>query len=182
MSIDIKQLEINVNLYSLEPDFLNYELHYVIAASESAFRFVTWNEEPKAGESKFYCFLTDHELVIPAGNITLKQSYAISEEPVYPVLSNAADFCTIISTLKENGVAKGIRRFTDMEIEAIKSGLQQICGSVQLHVVSSSQAQHLLLVVDETEISISATMVYFRHKAPFSDEHYRHVKEEAATA
>ena len=58
MNIDTKQLEINVNLHSLQPGFLNAELHYIIAASENTFRFANRDEEPKKGEQKFYCFLT----------------------------------------------------------------------------------------------------------------------------
>src|SRR5436189_3517 len=34
MNIDLKQLEINVNFHSLQPGFLNSELHYVIASDE----------------------------------------------------------------------------------------------------------------------------------------------------
>ncbi len=178
MSINTKQLEINVNLYTLEPNFLSYELHYVIASNENTFRFATWNEEPKAGEKKFYCFLTEEELFIPAGNIRLEESYVLKEEPIYPVLSNASDFCSIITKLNTSKVAKGIRRFSDQEIDVIKKDLEDMCGRVDKHVVTSSQAQHLLFIVNEVEISISATMVYFRHKAPFSDTHYEHVKEE----
>lgn len=178
MNIDLKQLEINVNLHVLQPNFLSYELHYVIASSENTFRFATWDEEPKEGERKFYCFLTEEELFIPAGNIKLEESYALKEEPVYPVISNANDFCTIISNLDNLGVAKGVRRFSNEEIDVIKKGLEETCGPVNKHLVTSPQAQHLLLVVGEVEISISATMVYFRHKAPFSDTHYEHVKEE----
>lgn len=178
MSIDIKQLQINVNLYTMQPDFLSYELHYIIATDENTFRFATWDEEPKDGEKKFYCFLTEEELFIPAGNINLKQSYQLTEEPVYPILTNAADFCTIISQLNTSKVAKGVRRFLNEDIDIIKTGLEETCGPVNKHIVSSSQAQHLLLLVGEVEVSISATMVYFRHKAPFSDTHYEHVKEE----
>ena len=47
MNIDIRQLEINVNLHSMQPGFLNYELHYIIASNENNFRFVSWNEEPQ---------------------------------------------------------------------------------------------------------------------------------------
>jgi hypothetical protein len=178
MNIDTKQLEINVNLYALQPDFLNLELHYVLATNENTFRFALWDEEPQAGEERFYCFLTDQELVIPAGNIVLKESYALQQEPVYPVLRNASDFCQMLSTLEEKGVAKGIRQFKTEDLETIQKGLQEICGSVALHVVTSSQAQHRLMIVDDNEISISATMVYFRRKAPFAEDHYHHVKED----
>lgn len=178
MSINKKQLEINVNLYTLEPNFLNYELHYVIASDENTFRFATWDEEPVTGEKKFYCFLTEEKLVIPAGNITLEESYVLKEEPIYPVLTTANDFCTIISQFRNQTVAKGIRKFSNQDVDFIKTELEKTCGTVHQHVVTSSQAQHLLFVIDEIEISISATMVYFRKKAPFSDEHYQHVKEE----
>lgn len=178
MSINIKQLEINVNLHALEPNFLNYELHYIIASNENTFRFATWDEEPEPGEKKYYCFLTEEELLIPAGDIRLEESYVLKDEPIYPVLSNASDFCKILSNLDTSTVAKGIRRFANEDIDVIKRGLEDTCGPVNKHVVTSSQAQHLLLVVGEVEISISATMVYFRHKAPFSDSHYQNVKEE----
>ncbi|MCW3105564.1 MAG: hypothetical protein JWQ09_70 [Segetibacter sp.] len=178
MSIDKKQLEINVNLYSLEPNFLNYELHYVIADSENSFRFATWDEKPKAGEEKFYFFLTDEELHIPAGNITLEESYVLTEEPVYQCVTSYEDFISAIEKVQKDGVAKCIRCFSNEDIDAIKNKLEEKYGTIEKHLVTSSQGQHLLLVFDDIEISISATMVYFRHKTPFNESHYKHVKEE----
>ena len=111
MSININQLEINVNLYTLQPDFLNAELHYIIAQSENSFRFAAWHEEPDEDEEKFYCFLTEQELIIPAGNILLKQSYVIREEPLYFQVSGSTDFISVLESLKKNNPAKCIRRF-----------------------------------------------------------------------
>ena len=178
MAIDKKQLEINVNLYSLQPNFLNYELHYVVAESENAFRFATWDEQPKAGEQKFYFFLTEEELHIPAGNITLEQSYVLKEEPVYQCVSSYNDFLLAIEKVQKDGVAKGIKCFSDEDTEIIRKQLEEKFGQIEKHLVKSSQGQHLLLVFDHIEISISATMVYFRHKTPFNESHYQHVKEE----
>lgn len=178
MPIDKKQLEINVNLHSLEPDFYNLELHYVIAESEKLYRFATWNEEPKAGEQKFYFFLTENEMHIPAGDITLEESYILKEEPIYPCVSNCADFVTVIERVQTDGVAKCIKCFSNKDTDAIKECLKEKYGSIEKHLVKSSEGQHLLLVFDHVEISISATMVYFRHKTPINEIHYRHVKEE----
>src|SRR5437763_9773794 len=125
MNIDKKQLEINVNLHSLQPDFLNYELHYVIASNENSFRFVNWDEEPKTGEQKFYCFLAEQELFIPAGNILLKESYVLKEEPLYPLIFNYSDFVSAIDTVQQTSVAKFIRRFSNNEIGIIKNALEK---------------------------------------------------------
>lgn len=178
MSIDTKQLEINVNLYTLEPDFLNYELHYVIASSENNFRFATWDEMPGTGEKKFYFFLTEQPLHIPAGNITLEQSYVLKEEPIYQCVSSFDDFVIAIEKVKKDGVGKSIRCFSNEDTDTIKNKLQEKYGSIEKHLVTSSQGQHLLLVFEAIEISISATMVYFRHKTPFNASHYQHVQEE----
>jgi|GEM_PF-3583251 len=178
MNIDKKQLEINVNLHSLQPGFLNYELHYVIASNENNFRFVNWNEDPKPGEQKFYCFLVEKEILIPAGNVRLKESYVLKEEPVYHLVSNFNDFIEAIETLPKTGVCKCIRRFFDEDINNIQIGLEERYGMAEKHVVTSPQSQHLILVLDSVEISISATMVYFRYKAPFSESHYHSMEEE----
>src|SRR5437763_307015 len=152
MSIDKKQLEINVNLYTLEPDFLNYELHYVIASSENNFRFATWNEEPQAGEKKFYFFLTDEPLHVPAGNITLEESYVLKEEPVYQCVASYDDFVKSIEKAKKDGVGKSIRCFSNEETDTIRQRLEEKYGPIEKHVVTSSQGQHLLLVFDDIEI------------------------------
>lgn len=178
MNIDIKQLEINVNLHSLQPGFLNYELHYVIASNENNFRFANWSEEPQSGEKKFYCFLVEKELFIPAGNVLLKESYVLKEEPLYPSVSNADDFIAVIETLSKTSVHKCIRRFSDDDINIIHIGLEERYGMVERHLVTSPQSRHLILVLDSVEISVSATMVYFRHKAPFSESHYHSIQEE----
>ena len=180
MNIDKKQLEINVNLYSLQPDFLNYELHYVIAENENSFRFAPWDEEPKPGEQKFYFFLTEDQLHIPAGNITLEESYVLKEEPIYQCVSSYNDFLIAIEKVKNDGVAKGIKCFSNEDTDLIRDQLEEKFGKIEKHLVKSSQGQHLLLVFDDLEISISATMVYFRHKTPFNASHYQHVKEEKA--
>ncbi len=178
MNINVKQLEINVNLHSLQPDFLNYELHYIIASGENTFRFVNWDKEPKTGEQKFYCFLVEQELFIPAGNILLKESYVLKEEPIYPFVSNYIDFVSAIEAVQKTGVAKFIRRFSDNEIDTIKNGLEKKFDAIGEHIVTSSQGQHLLMITEDIEISISATMVHFRRKAEFSESHYHNVKEE----
>ena len=178
MNIDKRQLEINVNLNSLQPDFLNYELHYVIAENENSFRFAMWDEEAKPGEQKFYFFLTEDELHIPAGNITLEESYVLKEEPVYQCVSSYNDFLFAIEKVKKEGVAKAIKCFSDEDTEIIRKQLEEKFGKIEKHLVKSSQGQHLLFVFDYIEISISATMVYFRLKTPFNDSHYKHVKEE----
>lgn len=178
MSIDKKQLEINVNLHTLQPDFLNYELHYVIAESENCFRFATWDEQPKPGEEKFYFFLTEDELHIPAGNITLEESYVLKEKPIYPCVSSYKDFIIAIEKVQKEGVAKCIKCFSDEDTDLIRQQLEEEFGNIEKHLVRSSQGQHLLLVFDQVEISISATMVYFRHKSPINESHYQHVKEE----
>ncbi len=177
MNIDVKQLEINVNLHSRKPDFLNYELHYVIASDENTFRFVEWNESPNNNERKFYCFRMDKSLSIPTGNISLDENYLLKEDPVYPLLTNYSDFIPIIETLGRSGVAKGIKQFSNEEIDAIKNDLERKYGAIEKHTVTSNEAQHLILVLNNVEISISATMVYFRPKAPFAEEHYSDVKE-----
>ena len=178
MSIDKKQLEINVNLFSLKPEFLNYELHYVIAQSENSFRFATWNEEPGPEEQKFYFFLTENELFIPAGNIRLEESYVLKEEPIYACVSSYKDFISAIEKVEQVGVAKSIKCFSDEETDTIRKQLEDKFGKIEKHLVKSSQGQHLLLVFEQFEISISATMVYFRWKTPFNASHYQHVKEE----
>ena len=172
------QLEMNINLHALDPNFLNSELHYVIAKDENNFRFVGWNDKPGPDELKFYCFLTEEPITITAGNIQEEESYVLSDEPIYPTVSNYTDFAHIIKELQTNIAAKAIRQFSDEDIESIKENLQQDFGNIEKHLVKSEQGQHLLLIFDSTEVSVAANMVYFRHKAPFSDEHYHHVQEQ----
>ncbi|MDQ6812414.1 MAG: hypothetical protein M3040_01540 [Bacteroidota bacterium] len=178
MVIDKKQLEINVNLYALQPDFLNDELHYVIAENENTFRFGSWNEQLKPGEQKLYFFLTQDKLHIPAGNITLEESYVLKEEPIYQCVSSFDDFLLAIEKVQRDGVAKAIKCFSEEDTEVIRERLEEKFGHIEKHLVKSTQGQHLLFVFNNIEISISATMVYFRHKTPFNDSHYKHVKEE----
>jgi hypothetical protein len=178
MAIDKKQLEINVNLYAMQPNFLNYELHYIIAESETTFRFAKWNEKPGDSEEKFYFFLTQEPMHIPAGDTTLNQSYALREEPIYQCVSSFGDFVVAIEKVKRDGVQKSIRCFDDKFVDVLKSELSGQYGTVEKHVVTSSQGRHLLLVFDDIEVSISATMVYFRHKTPVNAQHYGHVQEE----
>lgn len=178
MSIDTTQLEVNVNLHTLKPEFYNYELHYVIAQNENAFRFANWNDEPQPGEQKFYFFRMQQPLFIPAGNITVDESYVLHEEPIYPCVSSYNDFVEAIEKVKNDGVAKCIKCFNNDETDTIRTQLADKYGTIEKHVVTSSQGQHLLFVFDSIEISISATMVYFRHKTPFSGNHYEHIKEE----
>jgi len=178
MSINIDQLEINVNLHALQPDFLNSELYYVIAKNENSFRFAEWHEEPSVNEEKFYCFLTEQDLIIPAGNILLRESYVLKETSIYPHASNYIDFIEAIETLEPNNASKRVRQFYDEDVNAIKEGLEEKYDAVEKHVVTSRQGRHLLFLIENVEISVSATMVYFRYKTPFNESHYRHVKEE----
>jgi hypothetical protein len=178
MSINLKQLEINVNLYCLRPDFLNYELHYIIASNENEFRFAEWDELPAENEKKFYAFLLEKELFIPAGNITLKESYELTETPMYPVLKDHTDFIPVIEYLGSSGLAKCIKQFHDKDIDVIKNNLENTVGPIEKHLVTSNEAQHLLLVLNNAEISVSATMIYFRPKAPFSESHYNDAAKE----
>lgn len=175
--MDTKQLELNVNLHSLQPGFTNSELHYVVAENENKFRFVDWNEEPKEGEQKFYCYLTEQKRSIPAGNIELHESYVLKQEAIYPVITIASDFVQLVNTAKKDELTKGIRKFFDEEISAIKSALEEKFQSVETHLVRSHQGQHLLILFDHMEASISATMIYLRHKTPVSESHYQHIKE-----
>jgi hypothetical protein len=172
MSINLKQLETNVNLHCLRQEFLNYELHYIIASNENEFRFAGWDELPAGNEEKFYAFLLEKELFIPAGNITLKESYELTETPVYPVLKNHIDFIPVLESLGNSGIAKCIKQFPDKDLDIIKNNLEDTVGPIEQHRVTSNEAQHVLLVLNNAEISVSATMVYFRPKAPFSESHY----------
>ena len=144
MNIDLKQLEINVNFHSLQPGFLNSELYYIIASDENTFRFSDWDEVPAMNEQKFYCFLMEQELFIPAGNIILKESYVLKEEPIYPLLSNYEDFISAIETIKQNGIPKYIRKFPDEDIDTIKNKLQEKYEEVETHIVASREAEHQL--------------------------------------
>lgn len=178
MGINIDQLEINVNLHALQPGFLNSELHYIIAESADCFRFTTWDEEPGVNEEKFYCFLTNQELHVAAGNILLKQSYVLKEDPIYPVITAYTDFIDIIETLLTGAAAKGIRRFYNEDIEGIKERLEEKYVTIEKHVVTSTQGKHLLFLLNDIEISVSATMIYFRYKTSFNKSHYSNIKEE----
>ena len=178
MNIDVQQLEINVNLHAIQPDFRNLELHYIIAETENNFRFAGWQEQPNANEQKFYCFLQEKELFIPAGNVVLKESYGLGTEPVYPIAKDCKDFLQIINTVRSNGVGKAIRQFSMEDLETIKKDLEDEFGSVETHIVASPKLQHHIFVVDDVEISVAPTMVYFRKKAPFSEKHYQQAKEE----
>jgi hypothetical protein len=178
MNVNLEQLEINVNFHALQHDFLNLELHYIIAEDEKTFRFVKWNESPKANEQKFYCFLKEKEIFIPAGNVILKESYAVTQESIYPLISDCKDFIPVFETVQKNKVAKGVRRFTNEELETIKGDPQKEFETVETHVVASPELKHYIFVVNNIEVSVAPTMVYFRIKAPFAESHYNHAKEE----
>jgi hypothetical protein len=180
MNIDLTQLERNVNLHALQPGFLNRELHYVIAADENNFRFAAQEDQAKDNEQKFFCFLTDKQITIPAGNITLNECYVLTTKPPYEVVSNAADFFRFIDCIGEHCAAKAIRNFSEDSIESIYNGLKQRYGSAEMHVISSPEFQHLLIILPQVEISVSATMVYFKEKAPLTSGHYQHLEEEKA--
>src|SRR4051794_40424079 len=178
MNIDVQQLEINVNLHAIQPDFRNLELHYIIAENENNFRFAEWHEQPNANEQKFYCFLQEKEMFVPAGNINLKESYVLTIDSIYPVVNDCKDFLHIINMVRKNGVGKAIRQFSMEDLVIIKKDLQDEFASVETHVVTSPKLQHHIFVVDDVEISVAPTMVYFRKKAPFSEKHYQQAKEE----
>ena len=125
MNIDLKKLEINLNLHALQPQFLNLELHYIIAENENNFRFADWNEVPGKREQKFYCFLKEKELLIPAGNIVLKESYVITHQPIYPLIADCKDFLTVMKTVERSKVAKAIKRFSNDDLTSIKIDLQR---------------------------------------------------------
>src|SRR6478672_6269599 len=97
-------------------------------------------------EQKFYCFLMEKEIFIPAGNMILKESYVLKERPIYPLLSSYEDFISTIEKIKQNRIAKYIRRFSDEDIHAIKSNLRENYQKVKTHVVTSHEAQHQLLL------------------------------------
>jgi hypothetical protein len=179
-NINLQQLEMNVNLHSLQPNFLNRELHYVIASDENTFRFAELNEQPQNDEQRLYCFLTDKSLTIPAGDINLNRSYVLDTKPVYPVLGAAADFLPFINCIDDDCTAKAIRNFSDDDIKTIQLELQHQYGTAEMHLVRSPEFEHLLLILPQVEISISATMVYFKQKFPETCEHYNHLQEEKA--
>src|SRR5205823_7398992 len=104
MNINLEQLEINVNLHSLQPGFLNSEVHYIIASSVNNFRFAAWDEMPGKHEQKFYCFLMERKLFIPAGNIVLKESYVLTDKPIYPLASSYSDFAEALEKTKDSGI------------------------------------------------------------------------------
>jgi len=172
MNIDLEQLAINVNLHALQSSFFNLELHYIIAKNENSFRFTDWNELPNRGEQKFFCFLQRKDLFIPAGNIVLKESYVVTQHPIYPLIVDCKDLITVMNIAKSQTVAKGIRRFSDKDFTAMQNDLQKEFATVKKHMVTSPSLRHHLFVVDEIEISVAPTMVYFRKKAPFSESHY----------
>ncbi|MEP6514346.1 MAG: hypothetical protein ABJA79_10775, partial [Parafilimonas sp.] len=97
--------------------------------------------------------------------------------PAYSPATDYMDLVSIIEKLPKNGAGKCIRRFTNQDIDIIKNGLEKKYKSVEEHIITSSQGQHLLLVVNNIEISISATMVYFRYKTPFSESHYNNISK-----
>jgi hypothetical protein len=173
MNINVQQLELNVNLHAIQPEFLNLELHYVIAENENTFRFTEWSEQTGENEKKFYCFLQQKELLIPAGDILLKESYVITEQPIYPVITDCKDLVAVIKTIKQNNVAKAIRNFSDEAFTNIKNDLSKEFSTVETHEVKSPSLQHHIFVVDDIEISVAPTMVYVRSKAPFSERHYQ---------
>jgi len=176
--MNLEQLTMNVNLHRLQPNFLNCELYYIIASNENEFRFAAWNDQPQPGEEKYYCFLQDQPLHIPAGNIDLKESYVLSERPPYPIMQQAEDFIAAIDQLAQTGVSKAIRCFDIHEMDQIRQALDKHYGSSEEHLVRSDEAQHQLVVVNNVEISIAATMVYFRRRVPITQEHYDRLKEE----
>lgn len=178
MNLDVQQLELNVNLHALQPDFRNLELHYIIAENENIFRFTAWEEIPNSNEQKCYCFLQEKELFIPAGNVVLKESYTLSRVPIYPVITDCKDFLQLINTVKSKGVGKGIRQFSTESLETIKKDLEAEFEKVETHIVTSPKLQHHIFVVEDVEISVAPTMVYFRRKAPFAESHYQHAKED----
>jgi hypothetical protein len=178
MKPDINGLELTVNHYAARPDFLNLELHYVIAESEDIFRFAGWQEIPGKNEQKFYCFLQEKELYLPGEGIVLKESYALTTEPIYPVVKDCKDFLQIIKGVQQKKAGKAIRHFSMEDLETIKKDLEDEFDKVETHVVASPKLQHHIFVVDNVEISVAPTMVYFRIKAPFSEHHYQTAKED----
>ena len=180
MNIDLQQLERNVNLHSLQPGFLNRELHYVIASDENNFRFAALEEQPGSNEQKFYCYLVDKPITIPAGNVILPKSYSLDSNPIYDVIERAEDFFFFIDCIGKNCPAKAIRGFDDGSIDNIYDILKHRYGNVEKHLVTSPEFQHLLFILPQVEISVSATMIYFKQRLPLTSEHYEHLKAEKA--
>jgi hypothetical protein len=177
MIVDLRQLEVNVNFHVLQPDFFNLELHYIIAQNENVFRFADWNELPGANEERFYCFLKEKELFIPAGNVLLKESYVLTQQPLYPLITTSNDLVSLFETVQKSKVAKGIRRFSNEDLDTIKDQLRKQFESVETHVVASPALQHHIFIVNNMEVSVAPTMVYCRIKAPFAEGHYQNAGE-----
>jgi hypothetical protein len=116
--------------------------------------------------------------VIPAGNVVLKESYIITQEPIYPFVSDWRDFISFFGTVRKNQVTKGIRRFSNKELEIIKADLQKEFDAVEAHVVASRQLQHHIFIVNHIEVSVAPTMVYFRMEGPFARTQYQGEEQE----
>lgn len=177
MNLDLAQLQRNVNVHATRPEFLNQELHYVIAENADLFRFVGWEAQPHANEQKFFCFLQPTELSIPERGIVLKESYTLSTEPLFPVITDCKGFLQMIQTVQQEKVGKAIRQFSLETLENIKNELLDEFDTVETHVVASPQLKHHIFVVDNVEISVAPTMVYLRIKAPFAEHHYHTATE-----
>lgn len=178
MHIDKDALEKIVNLHTLQPGFLNSELHYVLAKSPLDFKFTNWKTTVDDDAKLYYCFLTDQPLHISAGDITVDESYTLSEDPIYPIIASFEDFCILLDDVRAGAVVKGIRQFEDETLEQMRTLLSHKYGNAELHVVSSRQGQHTLLIFDNIEVSVANTMVYFRPKTIVNREHYAHIAQE----
>ncbi|HEX6914427.1 MAG TPA: hypothetical protein VF145_04260 [Chitinophagaceae bacterium] len=182
MDINLRKLEENVNLHTLQPGFLNRELYYVIALDPQHFRFVEPEEEAGEGEMKLFCYLSDREILIPAGNIILKKSYVVTPAPPFEIIRKAEDFYRFIDCIGENCVGKAIRGFSEEALGGIAAALKQRYGNADQHIVTSPEFSHLLFILPEAEISISSTMVYFKQRLPVTTAHYQHLEEEKVGA
>ncbi len=179
MSINVPQLQINVNLHALQPGFKNSELYYVLATTENNFRFAGLSDAPSPAETRYYCFYTDTPLTIPAGNISLPKSYVLQTESPYTVVNTAEDIYPLIDCIESNDTCKAVRNFPDHEIDGIFNAIKAHYGSAEKHLIQSPEFQHLLILLPGVEISVSATMVYFKKRIALTTNHYQHLKQEA---
>jgi hypothetical protein len=114
------------------------------------------------------------------GDFVLGQSYVLKEEPVYPLIKTTDDFVEMINELPKQGVAKGIRRFSAEDVDAIRADLCKAFGDCEKHLVKSAENQHMLFAMNNIDISISATMVYFRYRNQFIEPAHTQLPEEIA--
>lgn len=60
----------------------------------------------------------------------------------------------------------------------LKEGLEEKYTTAEKRIITSTEGQHLFFLINDTEISISGLVVYFRYTTGFNISHPQHVKEE----